>query len=103
VSRIWPHVDALHADLHKLLDADLPALAQPATLVQCLQAHAEQEQALRAGWPQHVQALRDWLEAHLRSTRPTGTGASSRSVAVPPGWTRCDCGWTATVAAAGVA
>ena len=66
VSRIWPHVDALHADLHKLLDADLPALAQPATLVQCLQAHAEQEQTLRAGWPQHVQALRDWLEVHLQ-------------------------------------
>ena len=66
VSRVWPHVDALHADLHKLLDADLPALAQPATLVQCLQAHAEQEQTLRAGWPQHVQALRDWLEVHLQ-------------------------------------
>ncbi|MGL4809062.1 MAG: UvrD-helicase domain-containing protein, partial [Giesbergeria sp.] len=66
VARVWPHVDALHADLRKLLDADLPALAQPATLAQCLQAQAQQEQTLRAGWPPRVQALRDWLEVQLQ-------------------------------------
>lgn len=66
VARVWPHVDALHADLRKLLDADLPALAQPATLAQCLQAQAQQQQTLRAGWPPRVQALRDWLEVQLQ-------------------------------------
>ena len=56
----------IRAALALALLAPVPALAQPATLVQCLQAHAEQEQTLRAGWPQHVQALRDWLEVHLQ-------------------------------------
>jgi len=66
---VWPHVGALVADMQSLLRETVPPEAGQGSLAECLerahQQHAQQSQALVAGWTDKVQRLQTWLDAQL--------------------------------------
>jgi exodeoxyribonuclease V beta subunit len=76
--RLWPTPDHLVQDVLDAGDLELP-VADPAPLDEQLARHLDRQRALRAGWPQRLDALHAWLTA-LIARKPSGFKAQQGHV-----------------------
>lgn len=69
VLAVWPHVNALVADMQSLLRESVPQSSESISLAECVQnaqlQQAQQLQALAQGWEDKAQRLQIWLDGQL--------------------------------------
>lgn len=80
--RVWPHVDALIADMQALLREPMPTQADGGMLGECI-ASAQRQladtlQTLAQGWQQKAQRLEDWLDGQLANHKSAWNGTKLR-------------------------